>query len=122
MFKSLQVSVLLSMLLSTACSAAEPSVCKALCAEEKRACRADARRLSEMDADKPSGGALAHRDARVSARFQDTPQQEKAGVDDEFGKRKRERENACDSKAASCSRSCAAPAPDSIMVKPKTQQ
>jgi hypothetical protein len=119
---SLQFSVLLSMLLSAACMAAEPSMCKSICAEEKRECRSSARDKTELDHDPVFGNAeTGHRDARALGKLQSTPQDAKANERSDFEKRRREREQVCDSKAMACSRACTSPAPES-MVKPRTQQ
>lgn len=120
---SLLVFVLMSTLLSGACMAAEPTVCKSICAEEKRACRAGAQHKTQLD-DSPliDNAPTGHRDARALGPFQGTPQDAKAPVATEFRKRKMEREQACDSKALACARACASPDPASVVLKPKTQQ
>lgn len=120
---SLLFSVLMSSLLSAACMAAEPSVCKSICAEEKRECRISARDKSELD-DSPviANAPTRNRDARVLDRYQSTPQEAKTAVATEFHKRKAEREQACDSKALACARSCTSADPASVVLKPKTQQ
>lgn len=119
---SLQFSVLLSMLLSTACMAAEPSVCKSICAEQKRECRASAQHKTKLDHSLVAGHTeTRHRDARALGKLQGTSQDAKAAEQSDFQKRRREREHSCDSKATTCSRACGSVAPDSI-VKPKTQQ
>lgn len=119
---SLQFSVLLSLFLSAACMAAEPSVCKSICAEEKRECRASAQHKTKLDHSPVVANAqTGHRDARVLGQFQGTPQDAKSAERSDFQKRKGEREHGCDSKAMACSRACGSAAPESI-VKPKTQQ
>jgi hypothetical protein len=119
---SLQLSILLSMLWSAACMAAEPSMCKSICAEEKRECRASAQSKTALDHNPIFvNPETSNRDARALGKLQGTPQEAKANERGDFDKRKREREQACDSTAMSCSRACSSPAPEA-MVKPKTQQ
>lgn len=112
----MKLFLLFSVLLSGACMAAEPTVCKSICAEEKRECRAGAQRKTELDT-QPSLAAMeeSHRDARALGKYRGTPQETKAAEATEFRKRKMEREHACDSKAMACSRSCGS-------AEPKTQQ
>lgn len=119
---SLHFSVLLSMLLSAACMAAEPSMCKSICAQEQRECRASARDKTDLDHNPVFANAeTKNRDARALGKLQGTPQDARANELSDFDKRKREREQACDSTAMTCSRACSNPTPES-MVKPKTQQ
>lgn len=119
---SVLFSVLMSTLLSAACMAAEPTVCKAICAEEKRECRAEAHRKTQLD-DSPiiDNAPTGHRDARALGQYQGTPQDAKTTVASEFRKRKMEREQACDSKARTCAKACTSPEPASVVLKPKTQ-
>jgi hypothetical protein len=118
----LLLSVLMSTFLSGLCMAAEPTVCKSICAEEKRACRADAQRLTKLD-DSPlfDNGPSGQRDARALGQYQGTPQDAKTRAASEFNKRKLEREQGCDSKAMVCTRACTTPAPASVVLTPKTQ-
>jgi hypothetical protein len=122
MKKPLLFSVLLSMLLSAACMAAEPTVCKSICAEEKRECRSSAHAKSQLD-DSPviQNAPSANRDARALGQYQGTPQDAKTTVASEFRKRKMEREQACDGKAQACARACTSPEPASVVLTPKTQ-
>ncbi|MES2316782.1 MAG: hypothetical protein V4631_04740 [Pseudomonadota bacterium] len=125
MNRALRYSILLSVLLSAACVAAEPGVCKSICAEERRACRSEALRMTQLDEapgllEMPAG----NRDTKALSKLQTTPQQAQGDRRSAFQKRRSEREGACDSKALSCTRSCSA-APDKpsdILLKPKTQQ
>lgn len=118
----LLVSVLMGTLLPAACMAAEPTVCKAICAEEQRACRAEALHQTQLDDSPLIGNApTGHRDARALGQYQGTPQDAKSAVASEFRKRKMEREQACDSKARSCAKACTSAAPASVVLKPKTQ-
>lgn len=119
---SLQFSVLLSMLLSAACMAAEPSMCQSICAQEQRECRSSARDKTELDHNPVFANAeTKNRDARALGKLQGTPQDARANERSDFDKRRREREQACDATAMACSRACSHPAPES-MVKPKTRQ
>lgn len=119
---SLQFSVLLSMLLSAACMAAEPTVCQSICAAEKRECRADAHKKAKFDQHPVfENGEPGNRDARALGKLQGSPQDAKASQRSDFEKRRREREQVCDSKAMACARACSNPAPEST-VKQKTQQ
>lgn len=119
---TLLISVLMGTLLSSACMAAEPTVCKSMCAEEKRECRAGALHKTQLD-DSPliENAPTGHRDARALGQYQGTPQENKTAVATEFRKRKMEREQACDSKALACSRACTSAEPASVVLKPKTQ-
>jgi hypothetical protein len=124
MNRFLQFPVLLSMLLSTACMAAEPSMCKSICAEEKQACRASARHQSDLDHNPGIEMTEGNRDARALGKLQDTPQEAKKRELSDFQKRKMEREQACDGKAMACSRACSRPPaqPSSVVLKPRPQQ
>ncbi len=127
MTTSLRSSVLLSLLLSAACSAAEPTMCTSLCTAEKRQCRAAAEHQSQMDISSAFSTAEQHyREARTVGQFQNTPQDAKASARDDLRKRTGERDQACESAAATCAKACSIPAPKAtpsdVLVTPKTQQ
>lgn len=112
----------MSTLLSGPCLAAEPTVCKSICTEEKRECRAGAVHKTQLD-DSPliDNAPTGNRDARALGQYQVTPQDARTTVASEFRKRKMEREQACDSKAQACARACTSAEPASVVLTPKTQ-
>jgi hypothetical protein len=124
MNRFLQFSVLLSTLLSGACMAAEATVCKSICAEEKRACRASAQHQTQMDGSSGFEMQESNRDARALGKLQGSPQDAKAAGQGDLRKRKLERDQACDSKAMACTRACSSPPaqPSSVVLRPKPQQ
>ena len=65
------------------------------------------------------------RDAKALSKLQSTPLEARRDMDSEFRKRKQERDSACESRALACSRTCAAPAPQSessVLLKPQSQR
>ena len=116
------LTLLLCATLSQAGLAAEPSVCKSLCATEKRECRAQAVQSTLADADPMLVAEERNRDARTLAKLEGRTAGGRSREKNDFQKRKMERDHACDDAQMRCARACASPDPEpasSVLVKPK---
>jgi hypothetical protein len=118
MSKTLVLSVLASLLVAAPCMAAEAGMCKSICSEQKRQCRAEASTRARVEVGTPSASMAASPHERARSRIEGTPQDAKAAQQSEYLKRRHEREDLCDSAAMACVRACTPPEP----ATPKTQQ
>lgn len=118
-----QCAILLCAMLGGACQAAEATVCKSICTQERRECRGQAELLTQTDTDPLYAPRATNRDARAFAEVR-VNALEKPGSD--FQKRKMERYHACDDTSLRCSRACSSPPPAaepaSVVLKPKGKQ
>lgn len=118
------LTLLLCATLSPACMAAEPTVCKSLCATEKRECRAQAVNATLADADPVLAPQERNRDARALGKLEGKTAEGRMRERSDFQKRKMERDQACDEQQMRCARACNSPEPESassVLVKPSAK-
>ena len=109
---SVQLIVLLCALLSMPCRAAEPSVCKSICSEEKRECRKEALQKTELDSNPMFASVEPNRDARALAKLEGGSAESRGREKSEFQKRKSERASVCAATYMRCARACTVAAPE----------
>jgi hypothetical protein len=109
---SVQFILALCALLSMPCSAAEPSVCKSLCSEDKRECRKEALQKTELDSNPMMSSVEPNRDARALAKLEGRSAAGRGREKSDFQKRKSERDGACDATYMRCARACTSAAPE----------
>ena len=100
------LAALLGMALSAAAHAAEPGLCKSMCASEKRECRADAQRLTELDRDVLITPESKNPFDRANNQGQVTPVATQARERADDYRRGSERKGRCDTAYLRCTRAC----------------
>jgi hypothetical protein len=117
------LTLLLCATLSQVCLAAEPTVCKSLCATEKRECRAHAVNATLFDADPVLAPEERNRDARALGKLEGKTAEGRSREQSDFQKRKMERDHACDDQQMRCARACNSEpeSASSVLVKPSAK-
>lgn len=114
------LAALLGMALSAAAHAAEPGLCKSMCASEKRECRADAQRLTELDRDVLIAPDSKNPFDRAANQGQVAPMATQAHERADDHRRSAERTGKCDATYLRCTRACDTPGhtdTDSVILR-----
>lgn len=109
MNRSKLLMAVLGMSLSAAALAAEPGLCKSMCASEKQECRAEAQSLTELDRDVliPPESKNPYERANNAGQVASVAAQAHDRADDY--RRGSERKGRCDATYLRCTRACDAP-------------
>ena len=103
------LAAVLGMSLSAAALAAEPRICKSMCASEKRECRADARSQTESDRDPLITTESKNPFDRENSRGQVASVAAQANERADSARRVSERNGRCDATYLRCTRACDTP-------------
>jgi len=103
------LAAVLGMSLGAAAFAAEPGVCKSMCANEKRECRADARSQTELDRDPLITTQTKNPFERANNTGQVASAAAQANERADSYRRVSERNGRCDATYLRCTRACDTP-------------
>lgn len=119
------LAALVGMALGAAAFAAEPGLCKSMCAGAKRECRAHAQSLTELDRDVLIAPDSKNPFDRANNQGQVTPVATQARERADDYRRGAERKGQCDAAYLRCTRACATSGPadaDAIVVRRHQQE
>ena len=111
---------LFGMSLCASAMAAEPGICKSMCASEKKECRANARLQTDYDRDPLIAPDSKNAYARTNRDGQVPTMEARAREQDDTRRRVTERNGQCDTGYLRCVRACDAPAnggADSVIIR-----
>ncbi|MBW8897137.1 MAG: hypothetical protein JF619_03275 [Massilia sp.] len=111
---------LLGLSLSAACVAAEPGLCKSMCASEKKECRAKATLQTDFDRDPPIAPDNRNSHAYANSAGQVPTMEARAREQADTHRRATERNGQCDTAYLRCVRACDAPVnggTDSVILR-----
>ncbi len=119
MNKFVQFSILLAALAAGACKADDAGLCKPMCAEEKRTCRADAVRMTKYETQPKYAEGQKNTMAREFSNGAVRSNQAVGPEALDLERRKATRNGVCEDKYMSCTRACTNSSTTSdVLVKP----